>query len=177
MKSVREISERINANNIITWLETEALKLGTDNQRERWAAMLLPEDEILQLARAELYKGFEGLPRWNTREDRREMAISMKHRYGCVHDNHGAAWAGSDRYEVADVAELTAKEWERLKKIQALTDALRVHPWLFRAEVVATVESHTHWLTCPGCEVEVTRSVSKVSIPWADHILVREYAL
>lgn len=158
--------------NLTTWLELEALKLGTDNQRERWRAQLLPDDEILQLARAELFKGFANIPRWHSGEVRDELAKVLRgkrHDHGCANDR--------PEFEVADVGELGAGAWDNLKRIAAITDAVNMHPWMFRQKATATLVSFTHWATCLGCGMEVCASGTKVSIPWAGRTLVREFRL
>lgn len=166
------LTQQIAADNMAVWLETEALKLGTDNQRERWRAHLLPDDEILQLARAELFKGFANLVRWNSSDIRRELTQELRgkrHEHGCANDR--------PELEVADVSELTAEQWDRYKNLGAITDALNMHPWMFRQKASATISSFTHWATCLGCGAEVCASGAKVSVPWAGRTLVREFRL
>lgn len=161
------------------WLEHEALVLGTENQRERWRAGVLPEDELLQIARAELFKGFGQFTRWHSNHGRREMLLGKrpaKHSATCTtRDYVTSAW--HYLFEVADVAELDGPQWETLKQIQDAAEAVCVHPWMVRQGRRAEVESCTHWATCKECKAEVSRSVAKVSIPWAGHILVREFSL
>lgn len=168
--STNPLTQRLATDNLVTWLETEALKQGTDNQRERWHAMLLPEDEILKLARAELYKGFE-FKRWHSGEIRDELAKILRgkrHDQGCVE---------RPEFEVADVGELTAEQWDVFKKISALADAINMHPWMFRQKASATITSFTHWASCLRCGLETSASGVKISIPWAGRVLVREFRL
>lgn len=168
-----DLCNELAMSNMTTWLETEALKSGTANQRERWAAQLLPEDEILQLARAELYKGLD-LNRWHNHDQRKYLRASLRHTksYGGVLCSQPAP-----EYEVAELAELGEHEWNNLKKLQAHVDGINDHPWLFRANQKATLSTFTLWATCPHCEAEICRSGAKVSIPWAGRTLVREYVL
>lgn len=165
------LTDQIRTDNLTTWLEIEALKLGSDNQRERWAAHLLPDDEIAQLARAELYKGFERCERWHTSEVRPAMRNKLTGR-------HTPQCPGVPlEFEIADVAELAADEWDTLKKLHDLVVAVNMHPWMFRQKAEAQIASFTHWVTCKNCQAEVCRSGAKVSIPWAGRILVREFKL
>src|SRR6185295_12666870 len=75
----KAVRTELDVKNMIVWLELEALKLGTDNQRERYSAGLLPEDELTALARTELFTGFAGLRRWAKR-DHTALGEKLKHR-------------------------------------------------------------------------------------------------
>lgn len=166
------LTHQIASDNLITWLETEALRQGTENQRERWREQLLPEDEILQLARAELFKGFAEFKRWHSKDVRVELARAMlgkRHEHGCAFD--------PPEFEVVDVGELTAEQWDTFKRIGALADAVNMHPWMFRQKASATVTGFAHWATCLGCGLELSAAGAKVSIPWAGRTLVREFRL
>lgn len=144
------------------YLEDAAAALGTRDQRERYAAGVLPEEELLALARAELFRRFAGLKRWAGRY-RVTMGMMLKHADGC---------AESDlQFETTEVSELDGSEWATLTAIREL--AAVAHPWAPEVAVVTM----THWVTCAGCKAESSRSVAKVSMTWAGRILVREYVL
>ena len=164
------LMDQLKQQNITTWLETEVLKAGTENQRERWAAQLLPEEEILTLARAELFKGFD-LPRWHTNEVRREMRTAIRHSSG------QACATMFPEFEVAEVGELDASAWDALKHLSMLVSTVNQHPWIGLTGEPVTLVTFSHWATCPVCGSEVVRSGSKVSIPWAGRTLVREFRL
>lgn len=72
------LETKMRSDNLRTWLELEALKEGTENQRERYAAGFLPEDELTHLARAILFKGFGEFRRWAGR-DRTAIGLGLKH--------------------------------------------------------------------------------------------------
>lgn len=168
------IVKDMQAQNLVTYLELQALTLGTDSQRERHVAGVLPEDEIVQLAHAELFKGFAAFPRWNGRV-RTRMLQALRHAKECPRGkSFSRAWGA---FEVHDVAELGAEQWERLKQILAMVAAVNVHPWLAGPGLAAFASSMSHWLTCPDCQAEEVRSLTKVSIPWAGRVLVREFQL
>lgn len=156
--------------NLHTWLELEALKLGTDNQRERYAAQLLPEDELTALARTELFKVFGDTHRWK--------AITKTE---VKHSNTGHGCGGADgrhvTFETCDVGELAHDEWENLKLITQMVNLAQRHTWLVRSGGKVTIACQSHWASCATCESEVCRSSAKVSIEWAGRILTREYAL
>lgn len=162
--------------NLITWLELEALKHGTENQRERHLANVLPEDELTQIARAVLFKDFGNirrpdgteLSRWASR-NLSALGYSLKHR-GDAHSHPHID------YEHCDLTESTADEWTTIKAVNQVAESLRHHPWLERGGMV-TVTTTTHWATCTVCQAEACKSSIKVSIAWAGRVLVREYAL
>src|SRR5277367_1555304 len=58
------IDNYLRETNLKSHLEHEALKLGTDNQRERYAAGHLPQEELLALARESLFGSFKDIQRW-----------------------------------------------------------------------------------------------------------------
>jgi hypothetical protein len=131
----------------------------------------LPEDELLQLARHELFAGFDGFARWHTNEVRRDMRSKLRHQESC------ASRVAVPEFEVAELAELGAAGWDVLKKISLVVSRLDQHEWMARQHESATVETFTHWATCISCQSELCRSGAKVSIPWAGRVLVREFAL
>ncbi len=166
------VLDNLAGNNLRTWLEIEALKLGTDSQRERWSHNVLPEQELLQLARAELFRGFEALERWSGR-DRLHLLTRLRH----SHRGEPACSATSVSLSTEDVHELGPEPWKRLKAIHAATLGVRNHPWIIRSLAEISVESRTHVARCAACGASSSRSSTKVSIAWAGRKLVREFVL
>lgn len=152
-----------------TDLELDALQEASENQQERYAAGMLPEDELLTIVRAELFKTLAdtGVPRWNLSRERPAMAAKLRH--------EGCTSAPMLHYETTTADELYAGEWDTLRRVRTAATTISGHPWLRRGGVV--VEPLTHWVTCPVCGAEVCRSFAKVTISWATRTLVREYAL
>lgn len=147
-------------------LELAVLEGASDNQRERYDAGLLPEDELLTLARAELFKAFDGIPRWSWNKHVRDL----RHASDCATKDTSPA------YEQCDVGEVTATEWENLKLVTRAASETNHHPWLDRTGN-CVVEAAAHWLTCPTCKAEMYKVSAKVTIHWAGRALVREYNL
>jgi len=171
----KAVRTELDVKNMIVWLELEALKLGTDNQRERYSAGLLPEDELTALARTELFTGFAGLRRWAKR-DHTALGEKLKHRIS----HAGAACLNNPDHpdlETTDAEELEADEWNTLKHIQAMADIVTRHHWLVRSHGSVQIKPSTHWATCKSCKAETSRSSAKVTIEWAGRLLTREYAL
>lgn len=160
-------------------LEREALaKRGTDNQRARYAEMLLPEDELLAVARAELFAPFE----------RFQVFRPMKPKE-CRHtDRRCHGWI---EFETRPAGELTDDEFETLSEIRRAAEIASDHHWIARSRVIAgakfqidpdhiqavVVEPTTHWGTCRTCKHETLRSTARVFIIWAGRSLCREYRL
>lgn len=152
-------------------LELEAIAYGNTNQRERYAAGVLPEDELLGIVRPLLFNPFHELPRWSIGRDRDRMVFTLRKQHEPC-DNI----VFLVDMETTAVAELTAAEWDRLKTINAAAEIAGKHPWISQAGSVA-VRTASHWVTCMSCKAEVVRSSAKVTIQWAGRALVREYAL
>jgi hypothetical protein len=163
--------------NLRTWLELEALKLGTANQRERWLAEVLPEDEMCQLARAELFKGFENLKRWAGRDGAALRAL-IRHRDCSLDDySHLAVEYGIVPLHHGWPQGLSADEWNMLRKIQGLVEALKVHPWIVNGRGDVHIDCQMHSARCTRCGADKHAASAKVTISWAGRELVREYAL
>lgn len=152
--------------------ELEAIALGTDNQRERYAAGLLPEDELLAIARHELFKPFDGFKRWRT-DSNRGTATSLrpddvKHSRDCQQRSVG--------FETTQAGELGHDEWVSYRQISAARDQAALHSW-HQTLTAVRIEPMTHWATCATCKGEAAKSTARISIEWAGRVLVREYAL
>ena len=151
-----------------TELEEAAVHFGSDNQKERYAAGLLPEEELCGLAREQLFKPFAGIPRWGTMT--RVQAKDVRHHRQC------AAGDTDIVFEAVAAGELTHDEWEAYRLIQAARDIAAVHPWLMSTNAI-TLAPMAHFATCRHCEAEACRTSVKVTIQWAGRELVREYVL
>jgi hypothetical protein len=168
------IMEQLKANNTIVFQEAKILEFGTTNQRSRWAADVLPEDELLALARGELFKGLEHVPRWHGRDVRKELRdrIDVKHRKARKDGCHVMP-----EFDVTVLGDLSAEEWEVHESIKGYAALLQATEMLKAENREITLQWFTHWATCPACEQEVWCSGVKVTIPWAGRSLVREYRL
>lgn len=160
-------------------LEREALAArGTDNQRARYAELLLPEDELLAIARAELFAPFNDFQPFR--------ALKPKE---CGHaDRRCRGWV---EFATCEAGELTHDEYESVAHIRRAAEIAADHHWIARSAVIAgaklgvdpsnlrriVVAPTTHWGTCKECKHETTRSSARVSILWAGRSLTREYRL
>jgi hypothetical protein len=162
----------LTTDNLTTWLEIEALKLGTDSQRERWAHGLLPEDEITHCARGELYRAFK--------YERREKIRAPK-AYQAIHRGLPTCLSGGTSDDVTfateNVRELDKEQWARFSEISALADVLRTHPWIDKGGGRVECVMQSHVATCSCCKRESVQSSVSVVIDWAGRTLVREYVL
>jgi hypothetical protein len=157
--------------NLITWLESEALKHGTVNQRERWAAKLLPEDELTALARKEIFSPFESLKRWRNLSQR-EADLAIKHNDACQ------LQAPVTFVSLDDVDFLTADEWKVYKLVQACVDAtMGAHSWCTDGGCEVSFKLGGHLATCTVCNKAIRFATAMVTVQWAGRTLTREYTL
>ncbi len=164
--------DRLRTDNLVTWLEHEALKEATPEQRERWTHNLLPEEELLRAARAEVFKIFEA-DRWAKIE-----ASEVRHSRTCKRPSTALATDPRVVFSTDDVSELTRESYALFRRLGAEADALRTsHPWFTHGGCTVKIELRTHWAECTRCGGEAFRSSASVRIMWAGRELVREYAL
>jgi len=161
--------EQLHADNLRTMQELHAVETrGTASQLARWFGGCLPERELCDIARDELFKPFADLPL------RRKMT-----RF----DIHGVAAScplpDSVQWSVSSRPTLLPEQWERLEQIRAAADTAAQHQWLrlsAPADVVQiSVRSHSG--VCGRCARVKVQQSALVTITWAGRTLSREYAL
>jgi hypothetical protein len=148
-------------------LEALAIATGSPNQRERFAAGVLPEDELLALARVQLFKEF-AFPRWTAHREHERMKRELKHKPTC-------GVAPQYKLEACDLDSMTADEWRLFKLFTIAAGKSAQHMWLKPNAV--SIDPVAHFVECASCGAEDARTSIKISIHWAGRILVREYAL
>lgn len=165
------VAQRVDYDNLCVWQETEALAIGTSSQRARWQNGCLPDEELLLLVRAELFRPFALVPR---RSRKGPAAIQ--------HDGDMAACAVDGaipvRWSIDDDPELSDGHWATLQRILTGCEEARRHAWLRHAPPtcvrVAVRGHHGECLTCHGTFSEIA---AMVEIEWAGRHLTREYVL
>lgn len=147
--------------------ERQLLELrGTDEQRERYFAGFLPEDELLMLARDLLYAPFAGLRRWA-----KIHQGAVRHRVGCevkFTSDAGVSFA------TRAAQNMSADEWAMFKTILDIANTV-THRRLDSASI--SVEVIEHIGECRGCHATVSGKSASVRITWAGRELSREYSL
>lgn len=183
----------LTAENFRSWQEWQALTRGSPSQRERWAAGTLPDQELLDLARGELFRPFALFGK------RTPMGFSdIKHPVSA-----GGIWKclGVPRASgpVTDANKLVAwqtklnpeldeREHAMLQGLNARALEVASHPWLrqcspaaqasgARMPEVIGVSPREHSGTCTVCDSTVYERSALVSIHWAGRVLSREYVL
>ena len=171
--------------NLHAWQERQALHdRGTSDQRLRWITCLLPEEELLHIARAELFRPFGLLTK------RRQMVFAdIDHP-----KNASGIWTClkvpicgiatsrslSELVEWATVPNpsLIEGEYRTLLRIHAGTSELLRHPWMAGAgNDVVSVEVREHTATCKMCGRGTFERSALVTVQWAGRNLSREYVL
>jgi len=169
------LAESLRHDNLALWQESEALSLGTDEQRLRWGTDALPDEELLALARPVLFSEFTGFRKYN-----RMPVSAIAHPRGehgvwtCV-EGHGRNLPIT--WSTLPEPVLTALEWESLRRLDVAIASTNRHPWLASAPAGATVETRIHKGTCGACKRSAAETCALVTIAWAGRTLSREYRL
>lgn len=137
---------------------------GDKNQKERYYAGLLPEEELLAVARRVLFAPMSQFRRYSKIVER-----DIKHDDTC---GVGAPVQFFTR-EVADG--ISGQEWHDYRKLHDVVTASWQEMPSGTHAVVTIVEHVGHCLDCN--HRETVRRAAGVRITWAGHELVREYAL
>lgn len=142
------------------------LEVGDDNQRERYAAGLLPRQELLHLAREELFSPFAGMARW-----RKLDVLDVRHKQNC---NRGEV-----RFATRAPIDMDADEWANYKSVVAALERELANPHgtLARHRVTGEVVIVEHYGACSVCRAEVVGCSASIRLTWAGIPLSREYAL
>ncbi len=129
---------------------------GSDSQRERLEAGMLPEDELLDMIRAYL---FPVMPRSYGRYAKRD-ASDIEHDEDCSVSQYGE---GSVRFVVFDAPQTDSGTWSRYKTLRGYVGK--------DAEVTLRV----HVGTCNECGAENSWNSARVAYTWHGREFVREY--
>lgn len=154
--------------NTLTWLELEAIKLGTISQQERWRLDMLPEDELAALAREELFRPFEAFERWDRKHWVRPSHV--KHAAHCPQPKNV-------EFEITDAGDLDQARFETFTLLRHAIHEAMNHPWCDTGQLAWGIVARAHWATCKSCEAEAVRYSATVSVQWAGRTLSREYLL
>jgi len=140
--------------------------VGSENQRERWEAGLLPRQELLYLARERLFAPFARLARW------RKLEIpDVRHAPTCQR--------GEVRFGTRAPLELTHGEWANYRTILGAFDRELASPAgaLSTHGVTGEVVVVEHYGLCSVCRAEVIGCAASIRLEWAGLPLSREYLL
>lgn len=178
-------AEQREQGNLHAWQERQALAdRGTSDQRLRWITCLLPEEELLHIARAELFRPFGLLTK------RKPLLFAdIDHP-----KNSSGIWTClkvpicgptsnkslSDLVDWATVPNptLTEHEHRSLLRVHAGTLEVLRHPWMKGAgNDVVSVEVREHTGTCKMCGRGTYERSALVTVQWAGRNLSREYVL
>ena len=166
-----ELLANMRAGNLVTWLKFEALKHGTDNQRERFKEGALPTEELLALARAELYAPLAEWRRWGNRD---LHAREVRHERGCSRSHNDVTYKTIGG---AELPPMDADTWNYLNRLRHDVNKIAAHEWVTRSQAKVEVAVTRHEARCQRCNAVAYRYSARVIVPWAEHTLVREYLL
>lgn len=187
------LDERVHQENVRLWQEGEAVRLGTADQRARWDVGVLPDSELVALARGPLFAAFAAIP---TRKRMGPMAIAhprgADHMPTCMYvDSDLPEFSPGKEMRIAEPntgqipvnwsttpsPELTVVEWHALAAVNAAVETTNKHPWLVVAPGGATLTTRLHKGECQRCKRQAAEAAALVTIVWAGRTLSREYAL
>ncbi len=177
---------KLRADNIRMYLALEAVKLGTPEQQRLYREGRLPDEEILALARHELFFALQAFERWSLSHEKPKMVRQVRHVVGCdperrdyKHEVEAARPPGAIGWPPGPRAadDLTDVEASNLRTLRAIVELIAGHQWLVNTGGTVTVSVFTHWVSCTTCDGDTARTSAKVSIQWGERELVREYAL
>lgn len=127
---------------------------GTDSQNARWAAGCLPEKEIEDLARDQLFAPWDRYDRY-TRWSQNDLTCDC---------NEGASFSTQD----VDMCPLTETEFSRYTAIRSHVDDVPESSIVIRQ----------HMIECRACnDSDMTRLAARITIQWAGYTFTREYNL
>lgn len=163
-------------NDLRVWQEREAITRATESQRERWLSGTLPQDELLVLARHELFGPFARFARFQ-----RLTPLDIPHPRTDAGGGGRVCVDGTEipiAWESRDNPPLSADEWAMVRRIKTAAKIASEHRWLSVAlttSVRVTLRSHVG--TCKRCRGTAEVHSALVSILWAGHTLSREYQI
>jgi len=161
--------EQLHADNLRTLQELHAVETqGTESQLARWFAGCLPERELCDIARDELFRSFAGL------RQRRKMT-----RF----DIHGVSeicpLPDSVQWSTHERPALLVEQWGRLEQIREAANVAAQHQWLrlLPPADVVQIAVREHSGRCVRCKRIKVQQSALVTISWAGRTLSREYML
>jgi len=176
------ITERLQTANLIAWQETEAIRTAGDpHQRQAWVMGTLPESELLDLARAHLFRAFSHLQRYRRLTFRAVPHPKEDGLTRCALNAPAGTVDAMVTWTTTPRPELVGTQWLSLNRIRdAMRDAER-HPWHEMDGLAGGsrvfVEVRQHRGVCSQCQGETSQNSALVTIHWAGRVLSREYAL
>ncbi len=175
MPPTENVVATMQAHNLRTWLETEAVKHGTDEQIDAYNRGILPDAELATIARTVLFADISTtLVRWSG-SLRHKLRYRVRHTASCsFNKSHNLALIA---FEAADAAELELHERENLRNIEAAVRKMSTHPWITRGDGSVAITTTAHWAECTECKGEERAIQCRVVVTWAGRELVREFQL
>lgn len=180
-----DLVEQMRVDNLRGWLESEAVKLLTDEQQRRHEQGQLAEEELLTAARHEIFRPFT-LPRWKPLKWN-----AVQHVAGCVSGPYG--WTDASGNPAPGHVELHSQLEDIYRKdpsddrwwvsadvagsVRSMSDEASRHPWLARSSAVPVCLLNHHVAVCRVCSSKLEARSVIVRVEWAGRILSREYAL
>lgn len=185
---VTDLDKYLRIINLRTHLALELLKkCGSEDQIARYARGAMSFDELLTMARAELFAPFDGIDLKRFAKSREIGALhrQLTHLERCP--EHGRDDAELHEISIVNSPErsinLTGGQQRHLHMLMDVVAKAARHEWLHqnhmidRDTVPIVINSVLHVVSCAACRRDAGCVSAKVSIRWAEHVLVREWLL
>ncbi len=170
-------SEELSYDNLCVWQESEALQLGSPNQRQRWSGGCLPEEELLLIARRELFAPLSLCPR-RSRKGPSAIAHPTDPQGEWVCTRSAFNGIVPVMWRTEPDPELTETQWQSLQRVLVACDEIRRHRWMTRTNPTAVrVSTRQHRGECQDCHGTTAENSALVGLEWAGRVLSREYVL
>lgn len=160
------VVEKLRGDNLRAYLEQTAISRGDASQQERYAAGVLPDAELVGLARTELFDPFVIFPK----------RIKMKAEWIQHHRPHDILLE-TVAFATAPLATFDPETWKTIKRFDKVVEIATAHPWMTAAGATFTLEAREHTAQCTICKATRRQRSVLISTEWAGRPLSREYAL
>jgi len=169
-----DITERMTQDNHRIWQEEQVLARGSTNDRARWRDGCLPEEDLLRIARNELFLPLALIPRRQRRGPATvHQGQTQSQMFECAVDGTvPVVW------EMDADPQLTSTEWQTFTQVLVACEEIRRHPWMRSSPPERVrVGLRTHRGVCKTCKRSAQEVGALVEIDWAGRLLTREYVL
>lgn len=149
---------------------------GTKVDYDRHAGHLLPEDELLAVARTVVYRRFAEFKRYDG--GARIYASDIRHKHGCsIRLLALSEQEKAFQYETVAPPGLNEEAWLVLEDIRKVANRLNDDAPTFAGLGQYQVDIRRHQAHCPECAATASRDTTMVTVTWLGRTLSREYLL
>jgi hypothetical protein len=147
------------------------IQIGRPDQIQRFDAGFIPDDEVLGLARGQLFRPLEGFPRRSGAS--RIKSSQLDHKTGC----RASSWAPG-MYETVEDPPLGPTAGLNFQSIANVAQTIYGIELAGHGPERVGIRAYEHVGWCPLCDGDkITVPTAKVTVVWNGWQMVREYEL